>query len=599
MKTFRQPVLFLLLAAGAILLTTCRKDPFGWKPEVSLAAKPDSGLTTQTFDFRVAVANLPSGQEEFYVRWDLDGDSTWDQPFSSDPAIPYRFYKKGDHVIRAEILTEDGQRIFLKKKIAIAQGYSAPHAAFTIDPPVGNYLNKFTFDAGATRDDEDSLATLKFRWDFDDDGRWETDYSSDPKTVYQFKKALNYNVRLSVMDPTKRVASEVKTLIVDMHEDAIRPDFSWLPAEATVKDTFLLDASATRHETDSARVFTYEWDIKSEVVYGPFEEPVFEHLFRASGMQQVTLTATDQYGLSNSITKEFYVIKENRPPVPKIQVGTPYGNVTTNFYLSSWPSTDDVTAPSQMLVRWDFEGDGNWDTDWSYDKVVYHQFPVPGEYRVVLEATDEGGISARGYQRVLVSPYAVETGWFIDRRDGKFYGTVKIGSQWWMSDNLDYRTNPKMDIPMLQKCYKETEGMCNLYGALYQGARAVDYTNSGQNICPDGWRLPTRQDWEAFGKHVPETGGRVAVLVGGSSGFNARFTGSGYISWDYTLGGKVARYNYSGLYDEVKYLSLTMRPFQSEYQAQFYMGLLRISDEVDLRWGNSDGYFYIRCLKDD
>ena len=583
-----------------VLLSGCHKEKFAWKPEVSLAVKPDSGLTTQIFDFRVAVANLPNGQEEFYVRWDMDGDSLWDKPFTADPASTYRFYRKGDHLIRAEILTEDGQRIGINKKISIGQGYSAPHVSFKVDPPVGNYLQRFHFDAGATFDDEDSLSTLKFRWDFDDDGRWETEYSPDPKVVYQYKKALNYTVRLSVMDPTKRVASVTKELVVNMHDDGIVPGFTWLPADGTVKDTFLLDASSTRHESDSLRVFTYTWGVKSEVDYGPFEEPVFKHIFWSAGNQEITLTATDQYGLSNSITREVFVIKENKPPVPKILAATPYGNITTSFYLSSWPSTDDVTPPSQLLVRWDFEGDGNWDTDWSYEKVIWHQFPVPGEYFVILEAEDAGGERAWAKLRVLVSPHPVETGFIQDRRDGKYYGTVKIGSQWWMSDNLDYRTNPKMDIPMLQKCYKETIGMCDSYGALYQGARAVDYTNSGQNICPNGWRLPTREDWEAFAKLVPETGGRTAVLVGGSTGFNARFTGSGYITWDYApLGGKIPRFNYSGLYDEVKYLSVTMRPYQNEFQAQFYMGLLRISDAVDLRWGNSDGYFYIRCLKDE
>jgi len=318
---------------------------------------------------------------------------------------------------------------------------------------------------------------------------------------------------------------------------------------------------------------------------------------------KATLTATDQFGLSNSITKEFYVIKENKPPSPKILVPTPLGNIATNFFLSAWPSTDDVTPPSQMLICWDFEGDGNWDTGWSYEKVLFHQFSEPGEYWLTMEAQDEGGEKATTKTRILVSPYAVQTGYIQDRRDGKYYGTVKIGDQWWMSDNLDYRTNPKMDIPMLQKCYDEANGMCDLYGALYQGERSVGYTEAGKNVCPDEWRLPAKEDWLKLGEQVPATGRLESMLVGGSLGFNAHYTGSGSFAFMYhPIYPEVVIdtiYTFSGLYQEVKFLSLTTRAFFSEYQAQFYMGLIRNVDAVDLMWGNLNGYFYARCIKKD
>ncbi|MCX6224396.1 MAG: hypothetical protein NTV01_06530, partial [Bacteroidia bacterium] len=497
--------LFLLIIL-AILIPSCHKDSGIWKPEALLIMKPDSGLTTQIFDFRVDIPNLPSSQQEFFIRWDLNGDSVWDASFTSLPTITHRFYQKGNHTVRVEILTKDGQRLTLDKIVRIDQGYSAPHALFTVDPPVSNYLTEFTFDASSTFDDEDPFSSLLFRWDFESDGAWDT----------RFNKSGNYSVRLSVTDPTRRVATESKILIVNLHDELIHPDFTWSPLEATVKDTFLLDASSTRHETDPSRVFSYTWDIYSEVIFGPFTDPKFSHMFWNAGNQKVTLIVTDQYGLSNQITKEFYVIKENKPPSPKIFVPSPLGNIATNFFLSAWPSTDDVTMPSQLLVRWDFEGDGVWDTGWSYDKTLFHQFSNPGEYWVTLEAEDEGGERAIAKIRLLVSKYSNPTGYIQDLRDGKYYGTVKIGDQWWMSDNLDYHTNSKMNIPMLQKCYNEAEGMCDLYGSLYQGERSVVYTNSGKNICPDGWRLPTKNDWMELREHVPATGGRDAMMVGGS-----------------------------------------------------------------------------------
>ena len=593
-------IFLFLMVAIAILIPSCHKEQFAWTPEVLLVMKPDSGLTTQTFDFRVDIPNLPTNQQEFFLRWDMNGDSVWDAAFTACPTLSYRFYQKGSHKIRMEILTKDGQRLALNKNIRVDQGYSAPHSAFTIDPPESNYLTEFTFDASSTFDDEDAFSSLQFRWDFEGDGVWDTNSSSDPIVKHTFKRLGNYSVRLSVTDPTKRIAVESKMLVVNLHDELIHPDFSWTPAEATVRDTFLFDASATRYEKDSSRIFTYTWDIKSEVSYGPFKEPLFPHVFRAAGAQQVTLIITDQYGLSNSLAKELYVIKENKPPTPKILVPTPYGNINTNFFLSSWPSTDDVTGPSQLLVRWDFEGDGIWDTGWSFEKTLFHQFTNPGTYWVTLEAQDEGGERSTTKTRLLVSEYTNPTGFIVDQRDGNYYGTVKIGDQWWMSDNLNYHVGSKLTIKMLQKCYNEDNGNCDLYGGLYQGERMVGYNESGQNICPDGWRLPTKDDWLKLGNHVGINTGKKSLMVGGSLGFNAHYSGSATYVFIYAGNTVVDTiWYYKKLGEEAQFLSVTSRPYFEELQSLFHLGFRMDSEGVDINWGDLNAYFSIRCIKID
>jgi uncharacterized protein (TIGR02145 family) len=597
-------IILLFSLAAAYLLPGCRKDRGPWTPEVVLVMKPDSGLTTQIFDIMVDIPNLPVGQDEFYVRWDFNGDSIWENSFSAYAKTTHRFYQKGLHPIRVEILTTDGQRLTLNRTIRVDQGYSAPHVSFVVDPPESNYLTEFTFDASATTDDEDAFSDLLFRWDFEGDGVWDTEPDSNPVVKHTYKKSGNFPVKLSVTDPTRRVATESRTLVVNLHDDFIRTDFNWSPAEATVVDTLLLDASATTHTIDPSRIFTYTWDVKSEVTYGPFPDAVFLHVFWKAGMQTVTLTATDQYGLSNSCTKEFYIIKENKPPRPEILVATHYGNITTNFFLSAWNSLDDVTAPSQMLIRWDFEGDGSWDTGWSYEKVIFHQFSQPGEYWIHMEAEDQGGERAVTKSKVVVSQYTVQTGYIQDRRDEHYYGTVKIGDQWWMSDNLDYRTNPKMNIAMLQICKGETKSGCDMYGSLYQGERSAVYAQAGYNICPDGWRIPSKEDWLKLGKQIPAAGGRDAMLVGGSLGFNVEYYagfGSFVLVEDPKNPGSFVDtvYYFHGAGEEIKFLSTTTRPFFEENHCQFYMGLMKKFDGVDLLWGDLNGYFYARCVKNE
>lgn len=102
---------------------------------------------------------------------------------------------------------------------------------------------------------------------------------------------------------------------------------------------------------------------------------------------------------------------------------------------------------------------------------------------------------------------------FCDTRDNHIYRMVKIGTQVWMAENLDYGTMIPGTANQTQKgqkyCLSNDSGKC---AALYQWAEAVDLdpsynkktaglTGPVQGICPAGWRLPMPSDWETL-KHV-------------------------------------------------------------------------------------------------
>ena len=101
---------------------------------------------------------------------------------------------------------------------------------------------------------------------------------------------------------------------------------------------------------------------------------------------------------------------------------------------------------------------------------------------------------------VCTPAYSQETGSFTDSRDGHEYLTVNIGDQWWMGENMAYKTASDCWV------YEGVEGYAETYGYLYSW-------ESAKEVCPEGWHLPSDAEYvtlvSSLGGYFETAGGKL------------------------------------------------------------------------------------------
>jgi len=191
--------------------------------------------------------------------------------------------------------------------------------------------------------------------------------------------------------------------------------------------------------------------------------------------------------------------KETIPPVASIRTNPSTGTIHTIFdFDASW-STDPDGIPQLLESRWDYDGDGIWDTGFQKGLLSVRQYSSVGRVHPVVEIRDPQGLISSATTTIEI----VDLDRFTDSRDGQIYPMVLLGTIWWMGRNLDYGTEidpstEQTNNGIVEKYRYPGSDPDHLYGGLYQWSEAMNYQSKEgiQGICPPGWRIPTDYDWK-------------------------------------------------------------------------------------------------------
>jgi uncharacterized protein (TIGR02145 family) len=159
-----------------------------------------------------------------------------------------------------------------------------------------------------------------------------------------------------------------------------------------------------------------------------------------------------------------------------------------------------------------------------YSKAV----PVGASQTLRAIATKSGfrnsAVSSEAYAIADTNTYGIPWnrdiayGTITDSRDSQIYRTVKIGTQTWMAQNLNFAA------PSISYCYGDSSTNCPMLGRYYSSAMA-----GGSSLCPTGWHVPNDTDWNTLISFVNSS--MPGINLKSKSGWDS--TGSGLDSYGF------------------------------------------------------------------
>ncbi|MEJ8569340.1 PKD domain-containing protein [Elongatibacter sediminis] len=233
-----------------------------------------------------------------------------------------------------------------------------------------------SFDGAASYDPDGSV--VDWSWSFGDG-----DSASGSSPVHDFSAGGSYSVSLTVTDDAG--GEDVYTRRVDVTAPAQPPSASF--SISCVNNDCSFDAGGSS-DADGV-IVDYQWSLGDGTVG---EGQAIEHTYADEGTYSVSLTVSDDDGLSADRTHTVTVSLPNQPPEADFAISCE--GLNCEFDASASQDADGEVSAWVWSTGDGAGADG---------MVVNHTFETGGSYEVVLTVTDDDGVSSSTARTAVVS----------------------------------------------------------------------------------------------------------------------------------------------------------------------------------------------------
>lgn len=167
----------------------------------------------------------------------------------------------------------------------------------------------------------------------------------------------------------------------------------------TAAVAFHFNATAS-FDAVSERLY-FEWDTDGDGQYDQHDWELQDFYFGIvhDNLIFVRCKVTDQCGNSDSSKQQVYV---NAPPFVTLSITPDNTAIDTDIRLDASGSTDQYDQTPQLSCRFDFEGDGIWDTGYTSELCVNHRYTQGGELYPACEIRDRLGAISKSQSHIFL-----------------------------------------------------------------------------------------------------------------------------------------------------------------------------------------------------
>jgi YD repeat-containing protein len=359
-------------------------------PTASFTATPNPVTSGQSVTLNASGSTDPDGTIAKY-EWDYDGNGTYDAT-TVNATNTKVFATPGSFEIGLRVTDNNGGTATTSKALTVTN--RAPSASFTASPnPVPTGTN-VTFNAGASSDPDGTV--VKYEWDLDGNGSYETDAGSTASTSKAFATAGNVTVGLRVTDNLGATATSSKAITVQNRAPV--GSFTATPNPVPTGTAVSFDASASADPDGT--VSKFEWDLDGNGTYetNTGTTATTTKTYASASTPTIRLRVTDNAGAQGTATTVLTV--QNRLPTASF-TATP-NPVTSGQSVTLVASGS--TDPDGTIAKyeWDYDGNGTYDAS-TTNATTTRTFATAGNFNVGLRVTDNNGGTATTSKALTVT----------------------------------------------------------------------------------------------------------------------------------------------------------------------------------------------------
>ena len=230
---------------------------------------------------------------------------------------------------------------------------------------------------------------LRYRWDFEGDGTFDTSEPGARDFTRTFTTPGIRNATLEILNDKNQTTTATVPVTVSGNPPTVTASVN--PSNGPVPLNVTFSGSATPGGAPIAR---YEWDFDGNGTfdYSSTTTGNTSFVYTSEGTHNATFTVTDTAGLTGTARVSATAIRVGPPGSPTATITAPATPQTRNAPATiSFNGTGSDPGGSIAQYAWDFEGDGTYDFTSTSTASTSHAYTSPGTFVVAFRVTDNEG----------------------------------------------------------------------------------------------------------------------------------------------------------------------------------------------------------------